>query len=168
MIHDEHPFRPTDLGDPARRLPERIAAGVTVVTSGGPAERSGSTVASILVVEGAPARLVLSLAEGSDVLEVIRQKQQVRGACARRRRTGRCPTGSPSSLRARVGCSPGSSSRTATGVPSLLLPERGQGDLGEGERVGYQQLVVATLDEVALDDLDRPLIWFRGRYLGAP
>ena len=168
MIHDEHPFRPTDLGDPARRLRGRIAAGVTVVTSGGPAERSGSTVASILVVEGAPARLVLSLAEGSDVLEVIRQTNRFVVhvlAAADRALSDRFAlvAPSPGGLFAGVAVEDGD-----WGPEFAVAGTRGRATLERVERVGYQQLVVATLDEVALGDLDRPLIWFRGRYLGAP
>jgi 3-hydroxy-9,10-secoandrosta-1,3,5(10)-triene-9,17-dione monooxygenase reductase component len=168
MIHHEHPFRPTEGGDPVRRLRGRIAAGVTVVTSGGADERSGSTVASILVVEGAPARLVLSLAEGSDVLEVIRQTKRfvVHVLAAEDRAL--------SDRFALVSPSPGG---LFTGVayddgewgPELAVAgTRGRATVERVERVGYQQLVVATLDEVVLADLERPLIWFRGRYMRLP
>jgi hypothetical protein len=168
MIHHEHPFRPTEGGDPARRFRGRIAAGVTVVTSGGADDRSGSTVASILVVEGAPARLVLSLAEGSDVLEVIRRTNRFVVhvlAVEDRALSDRFALVSPSpgGLFAAVAFDDGEWG------PELAVPgTRGRGTLERIERVGYQQLVVATLDEVFLADLERPLIWFRGRYMSLP
>jgi flavin reductase (DIM6/NTAB) family NADH-FMN oxidoreductase RutF len=139
-----------------------------VVTSGGAEERSGSTVASILVVEGAPARLVLSLAEGSDVLEVIkRTKKFVVHVLSVEERA-------LSDRFALVAPSPGG---LFTGLaiedgewgPELAVAgTMGRATLERVERVGYQQLVVATLDQVVIDVLERPLIWFRGRYLGVP
>ena len=141
---------------------------MTVVTAGAPEERSGSTVASILVVEGAPARLVLSLAEGSDVLEVIR-------------RTARfvvhvlsADDGALSDRFALVAPSPGGLFSDVAFDDGEWGPEltsagtRARASLERIERVGYQQLVVATLDEVVLADLERPLIWFRGRYQRVP
>ncbi len=54
-IHDEHPFAtPEDERDPVRRFRGRLAAPVTIITSGSAAERTGLTVSSLIVAEGDP------------------------------------------------------------------------------------------------------------------
>ncbi|MGZ8756004.1 MAG: flavin reductase, partial [Acidimicrobiia bacterium] len=57
-IHEEHPFAaPPDLRDPARQLRGRLTSGITVLTSGGPDQRTGLTVSSLLIAEGEPSRV---------------------------------------------------------------------------------------------------------------
>jgi flavin reductase (DIM6/NTAB) family NADH-FMN oxidoreductase RutF len=141
---------------------------VAVVTSGEQTERSGSTVASILVVEGEPARLVLSLAEGSDVLEVINSTGRfvVHVLAAEDRALSdrfALVAPSPGGLFAGLAFEDGK-----WGPELAVAGNRGRATLERVERVGYQQLVVATLDEVVLANLERPLIWFRGRYMAVP
>ncbi|HUF15041.1 MAG TPA: flavin reductase, partial [Acidimicrobiia bacterium] len=54
-IHNEHPFTPgPEERDPVRRLRGRLAAPVTIVTSGAGDHRAGLTVSSLFVVEGNP------------------------------------------------------------------------------------------------------------------
>jgi flavin reductase (DIM6/NTAB) family NADH-FMN oxidoreductase RutF len=57
-IHDEHPFRtPEDLRDPVRQFRGRLAAPVTIVTSGAAGSRTGLTVSSLVVAEGEPSHV---------------------------------------------------------------------------------------------------------------
>lgn len=54
-IHFEHPFAtPLEERDPTRRFRGRLAAPVTVWTSGAVSGRGGLTVSSLLVAEGDP------------------------------------------------------------------------------------------------------------------
>jgi flavin reductase (DIM6/NTAB) family NADH-FMN oxidoreductase RutF len=57
-IHDEHPFRtPPDLRDPVRQFRGRLAAPVTIITSGTSSRPTGLTVSSLLVAEGQPSHV---------------------------------------------------------------------------------------------------------------
>lgn len=69
-IHPEHPFvPPEDERDPLRRLRGRMAAPVTVWTSGAGADRHGLTISSVLVAEGEPGRLLGLVDEDSSFWE---------------------------------------------------------------------------------------------------
>jgi flavin reductase (DIM6/NTAB) family NADH-FMN oxidoreductase RutF len=69
-IHSDHPFAtPAGERDPARRLRGRLAAPVTVWTSGAGRERAGLTVSSTVVAEGEPPLLYGLLGPDSDLWE---------------------------------------------------------------------------------------------------
>jgi flavin reductase (DIM6/NTAB) family NADH-FMN oxidoreductase RutF len=71
-IHDEHPFRtPADLRDPVRQFRGRLAAPVTIVTSGTAENRTGLTVSSLLVAEGEPAHIHFLAGTTTDIWYTI-------------------------------------------------------------------------------------------------
>lgn len=69
VIHNENPFSPTE-DDPTRRLRGRLAAGVTIITSGDSENRTGLTIASLVVVEGRPGRVLAIVGPNSDLYDV--------------------------------------------------------------------------------------------------
>ncbi len=67
-IHTDHPFCPAeDDLDPMRRLRGRMPAPVTVWSTGTGRGREGLTVSSVLVADGAPARVLGLVDEESDL-----------------------------------------------------------------------------------------------------
>ena len=73
-IHEEHPFKtPLDQRDPVRRFRGRLAAPVTVITSGTPQRRTGLTVSSVLVAEGEPSYLHFLCGTSTDLWDAIRE-----------------------------------------------------------------------------------------------
>lgn len=69
-IHTTHPFADAEP-DPVRRLRGRLAASVTLLTSGAGAERSGLTVSSLLVANGEPARVLALVDPDSDLADAV-------------------------------------------------------------------------------------------------
>lgn len=71
-IHDDHPFAtPPELRDPVRRFRGRLAAPVTVITSGEGGRRTGLTVSSLLVAEGEPPSLHFLCGTATDLWDAI-------------------------------------------------------------------------------------------------
>ena len=71
-IHEEHPFAtPVEDRDPVRRFRGRLAAPLTVVTSGGPRARTGLTVSSLVVAEGDPPHVFFLLGPATDLFDAI-------------------------------------------------------------------------------------------------
>ncbi|MEA2461834.1 MAG: hypothetical protein QOH90_2011 [Actinomycetota bacterium] len=71
-IHDEDPFAtPAEKRSPDRRFRGRLAAPVTIWTSGGSEGRTGLTVSSLLLAEGAPARILGLLNDTTDIWDAI-------------------------------------------------------------------------------------------------
>jgi len=71
-IHDEHPFAtPMELRDPVRRFRGRLAAPVTVITSGPAEHRAGLTVSSLLVAEGEPSYVHFLCGTTTDLWDAI-------------------------------------------------------------------------------------------------
>ena len=67
-VHEDHPFEtPADQRDPARRFRGRMAAPVTIVTSGSGDHRTGLTVSSLMVAEGDPSRIYFLLGSTTDL-----------------------------------------------------------------------------------------------------
>lgn len=70
-IHSEHPFAtPEAERSPLRRLRGRLPAAVTVWTAAHEGRRAGLTIASTLVVDGEPGRLVGVVDPDADLWEV--------------------------------------------------------------------------------------------------
>jgi 3-hydroxy-9,10-secoandrosta-1,3,5(10)-triene-9,17-dione monooxygenase reductase component len=167
VIHDEHPFvDPEDLRDPVRRFRGRLAAPVTVVTSGNPEGRTGLTVSSIMVAEGEPSHIYVLCSVATDlwaaILETGAFVVHILGREARHlsdRFAGLMP--SPGGLFA--GLDP-EDTRHGPVIPSL--PTRARCTLGGYEEVGTYVLIEGIVDEIELHDLTEPLQYFRGRYLG--
>lgn len=67
-VHEDHPFKtPQDQRDPARRFRGRMAAPVTIITSGSGDHRTGLTVSSLVVAEGDPSRVYFLLGSTTDL-----------------------------------------------------------------------------------------------------
>lgn len=68
-IHSGHPFPTED--DPVRRLRGRLGGAVALVTCGSGGDRAGLTVSSLMVANGAPARLLLLVDPDSELGESL-------------------------------------------------------------------------------------------------
>jgi len=165
MIHDEHPFAtsPSDR-DPIRRFRGRLAAPVSIVTSGDRSNRAGLTVSSLFVVEGLPARIMFLVGPSSDLWDVVAG-------------TGRlvvhvCRAGHRAIADVFAGLRPnpggvfaGVEVEVSEWGPLLVdLPDRALCTLEEMSEVGYSGVVTATVDKVETSDLTDPLLYFRGGY----
>jgi flavin reductase (DIM6/NTAB) family NADH-FMN oxidoreductase RutF len=165
QIHDEHPFAtPPDLRDPARQLRGRVASGVTLLTSGGPDARTGLTVSSLLVAEGEPSRLVALVGEASDLWFAIEQSGSfvlhVLGVGDRQisdRFAGIRP--SPGGLFVGLDVEDG-----PWGPTIRTLGTRAHCRLERSVETGFHQLVTGLIDQIDLEVLDEPLVYYRGRY----
>lgn len=162
----EDPFAtPPEWRDPARRLRGRLAAPVTVWTAGEGDRRAGLTVSSLVVAEGDPAEVLGLVSPASELWDAISTSGafvvHVLGEGDRHladRFSGARPgLGGPfGSLE--VHQSPYGP------VISTTLQCRAFCRLLGASPVGYQHLVRGAMSEVAVAQVTRPLIWFRGRY----
>lgn len=167
-IHSEHPFAtPEGSRDPARQLRGRLVAPVTVWTSG----TAGLTVSSMVVAAGEPASVCALLDPDSDLAEALGDDgQAVVNVLRWRHRT-------VAEVFAGLHPSPGGVFRTgewtdgpvgpvlvdAAAVAMVTVVDR--------RRVGWSDLVTATIDEVsASPDTGDLLAHVRGRYrsVGSP
>ena len=166
MIHDEHPFTdPEDLRDPVRRFRGRLAAPVTVITAGGPADRTGLTVSSLVVAEGEPSRIFFLCGTLTDLWSAIGEHGgfvvhilEDRHRELSDRFAGTRP--SPGGLFA--GLDP-EDTRRGPVIPSIET--RAFCSLTGHTETGIYALVDGVVDRVDLSDIGRPLQYFRGRYL---
>jgi len=166
-IHDTHPFAtPDERRDPVRRLRGRLTAPVTLWTAGTGAARAGLTVASTLVADGEPGRLLGLVDEESDLFEALRAggRFAVQLLDARHRQ-----------LADRFGgVLPAPGGPFATGAwrdtpYGPVLDEVGTwaGCRVDADReIGWSRLVEATIDEIHLGGDAPPLLYHRGRYRG--
>jgi len=164
-IHDEHPFAtPPEQRDPVRQLRGRLAVPVTILTTGTPELRTGLTVSSLVVAEGEPALIYCLLGPTTDFLDVVTQTGRfVVHVCATEHREA-------ADVFAGLRPSPGGlfagRSFTDTSFGPLLA---GFGTVALCSLVGvreesFSSLMSAHIDEVLLDDLADPLVYFRGGY----
>ena len=164
-IHYEDPFvTPPERREPWRRLRGRLAAPVTIWTSGGPEAPAGLTISSLLIADGKPpvvlglmndtTDLYASIKEtGTYVVHVTSQDQRVLAD----RFAGLRP--SPG------GIFSGLEVEASEWGPALAeFPNRASCRLVEEHAAGYQRLVTGALERIELDDLSAPLVYFRGRY----
>lgn len=164
-IHDEHPFLlPPSQRDPARRLRGRLTSGVTVVTAFGGDKPAGLTVASVLVAEGEPARLLMLVSDTTDFWYALEETGRfVLHVCDASHRTmadrfaGVVPA--PGGPFTGVGWGRSDWGPVISGIANVAFAS-----VDDVHEVGWQQLVVADLDRVSIDDLGEPLVWFRGAY----
>jgi flavin reductase (DIM6/NTAB) family NADH-FMN oxidoreductase RutF len=165
MIHSEHPFRPApDDRDPARRFRGRLAAGVTIVTSGSESERTGLTISSLLVVEGDPALALLVVGPTTDLWDRAAETRRfiihicryddIRLADVF---AGLAP--SPGGLFTNVATEP-----TEWGPVLTDLPDRAYCSFQSTEEVGWSGLMVGRIDRVEVSDLTNPMVHFRSAY----
>ena len=165
MIHSEHPFRP-DPGDrdEARRYRGRLAAGVTIVTSGTEPERTGLTVSSLLVIQGEPglAHIVVgpttdlwssAAATGRFVIHICRYEDRNLADVF----AGLWP--SPGGLFAKV-----DTTQSEWGPVLTDLPDRAYCSFESADEVGWSGLIVGRIDKVEVSDLKDPMVHFRSSY----
>lgn len=164
-IHTGHPFLPEpEDRDQARRFRGRLAAPVTIVTSGDGERRTGLTVSSLFVVEGEPPMVELVIGPNSDLWDVLE-------------RTGRfvihvCSATDAGKAEVFAGLRPnpgglfvGSDTTQSEWGPVLkALPDRAYCTVDRIEEAGYSGRVTGSIDEIEISELERPLLYFRGRY----
>jgi 3-hydroxy-9,10-secoandrosta-1,3,5(10)-triene-9,17-dione monooxygenase reductase component len=163
-IHSTDPFA-TPEGDrsPVRRLRGRLPVPVTLWTAPGPA---GLTVSSLVLADGDPGRVLGLLDEESDLWEAARAAGRfvvsVLGPAHREladRFAGLMPA-------------PGGLFRGYewTETPYGPVPAGSGGWAGcrldAARPYGWSLLVEATVERVETEELDDPLLYFRGRYRG--
>lgn len=166
-IHFEHPFvTPLDERNPPRRFRGRLATPVTVWTAGAVTGRGGLTISSLLVAEGDPA-LILGLM--TDVSELWVAIQDSAAFVVHVLDSTRWGLADRFALRSPVpgGLFAGLEVSESTWGPLLTdVPTRAYCRLESSVPVGYAQLVTGRIERLDLDeDLDNPLMYFRGRYL---
>ncbi|HEX9855495.1 MAG TPA: flavin reductase family protein [Acidimicrobiia bacterium] len=164
-IHDENPFKaPGDERDPVRRFRGRLAAPVTIVTAGDADERTGLTVSSLVVAEGAPSLVYVLVGPTTDLWLAIQE-------------FGRfivhvCRVGDEvvSDVFAGLRPSPGGMfagldvDQTDHGPLLTSLATRAYCTLRRGVEESYSVLVSGEIDRVDLVDSTDPLLYYRGRY----
>ncbi len=164
-IHDEHPFRtPRELRDPVRQLRGRLAAPVTILTAGTQSARTGLTVSSLVVAEGDPALVYCLLGSPTDLLDVVEETGRfVVHVCGRHHRevadvfAGLRP--SPGGLFAGRTVTETAHGPVLEGFGSYALCS-----LDSVREESFSVLVAAQIDDIVLDELTEPLLYFRGAY----
>jgi flavin reductase (DIM6/NTAB) family NADH-FMN oxidoreductase RutF len=165
QIHDEHPFTaPPDQRDPVRQLRGRLAVPVTILTAGDEKSRTGLTVSSLVVAEGDPALVYCLVGPTTDLLDDVEETERfVVHVCDQAQREA-------SDVFAGLRPSPGGlfAGRAFTDSPYGPVLD-GFGSyamctLVEAREESFTVLVAGRIDEVVLDDLGDPLVYFRGAY----
>lgn len=162
-IHTGHPFAEA-APDPARRFRARALGGVTLWTAGSDDERAGLTVTSLMVALGQEASVLALLDPDSDLVEVLRETGrgvvQVLSWADRQLAEAFAGT-SPA---------PGGPFRQAEFVATGHGPRLVSADtwvevrLVDEREVGWSVEVRAAIEQVAIGDLDDPLLHRRGRF----
>ena len=165
-IHRDHPFdTPVELREPARRLRGRFAAPVTVWTAGGRGRPlAGLTVSSTVVSVGEPSLLLGLIGETTDLLDAVHDTGAFvvhvldeSDAALADRFAGLRP--SPGGMFVGLDLE-----ETAHGPALSAVRERASCRIVDVIPSGFQQLVRGEIESVELDELDSPLVYFRGRY----
>jgi 3-hydroxy-9,10-secoandrosta-1,3,5(10)-triene-9,17-dione monooxygenase reductase component len=165
MIHGDNPFTESpDQRDPVRRFRGRLSAPVTIVTSGRGDDRTGLTVASLMVIEGDPGLIQMVVGPTSDLWDYLEASSRfVVHVCHRGDRelaevfAGLRPN--PGGIFAGLDVS-----RSDHGPVIDRLPNRAYCGFIEKEEVGYSGLVTGAIDWVEAADITDPLVYFRGSY----
>jgi flavin reductase (DIM6/NTAB) family NADH-FMN oxidoreductase RutF len=167
-IHSDHPFLPPDdERDPVRRFRGRLGGAVSLWTTGAGPDRSGLTVASLMVAAGEPGHVLALVDPESDFAEAVQETRvavvqlltwdhrQLADVFA-----GQFPA-------------PGGAFRLAewdqtTWGPKLRDVSAWAGVRlidGAGTAVGWSTLIDAVIEQVDIGDEATPLVHRRGRYL---
>ena len=164
-VHDEHPFEtPSDHRDPARRFRGRLAAPVTVVTSGEGDHRTGLTVSSLVVAEGDPSRIYFLLGSTTDlfygleetgkfVVHVLESADQVIADVFAGLRPS--PGGRFAGLEVE---------QSKWGPVLTDVKTRAYCTFEGGDEETFFIVAEGRIDKLELSDIEDPLVYFRGRY----
>jgi flavin reductase (DIM6/NTAB) family NADH-FMN oxidoreductase RutF len=163
-IHTEHPFAtPEPERDPVRRVRGRMAAPVTIWTTGEGRGRSGLTISSVVVAEGEPARVLGLVDEDSDYWDSAPATTVVNLLAPQHRYLAEVFAGAAPA--------PGGAFTQGDWEDSAWGPVlRGSaGWLGvrlepEPRSAGWRLLVEGVVEHAEVGDED-PLVHLRGRYL---
>lgn len=162
-IHDTHPFADPDP-DPARRLRGRLGGAVSLWTAGEAPSRAGLTVASLMVANGEPARVLALLDPDADLTDLLVDtgRAVVHLLSWRHRDLAEAFAG--------LAPAPGGLFRAATFEPSPYGPVLDDATtyasvtLESTVEVGWSVLVTCVLDDIVIGDDDAQLRYHRGRY----
>ena len=161
----DNPFLPPrEERDQDRRFRGRLAGPVTIVTSGSGRTRTGLTVSSLFVVEGAPGQIHLVIGPQSDLWDVIADSRRCVIHIARDSKQG------VADIFAGLRPSPGGvfatmeTTESEWGPVLVDLGDRAYCRLLGMEERGWSGVVSLAIDEVEVTDLSDPLIHFRGGY----
>ena len=160
-----NPFAdPPSARTPARRLRGRLAAPVTIVTSGPPEAPAGLTVSSLVVAEGEPSLMYLLVGATTDLFYALGESSRcVVHVCETAHR-------GPADVFAGLRPSPGGTFAAVEyeasdyGPVLAAIPNRAYCSVRSMVEESYSVMVKATIDAVAGAALDDPLVHFRGRY----
>ncbi len=162
-IHTDHPFAtPDGERDPLRRVRGRMAAPVTVWTTGTGQGRHGLTISSVVVAEGEPAHVLGLVDEDSDFWTSAPQTVVVNVLGAPHRYladvfAGAAPSPGGMFMQGEWDDSAwGPVLHDAAGWIGLRL-------VPEPREIGWRLLVDGVVEHAAVGDVD-PLIHLRGRY----
>ena len=164
-VHDDHPFEtPPDQRDPARRFRGRLAAPVTVVTSGSGDHRTGLTVSSLVVAEGDPSRIYFLLGSTTDLFYGLEE-------------TGKfvvhvLEEGNEAIADVFAGLRPSPGGRfaglnveqTPWGPVLTDIPTRAYCTFEGGDEETFFIVAEGAIDKLEMSDVEDPLVYFRGRY----
>lgn len=165
MIHGDNPFvESPDQRDPVRRFRGRLAAPVTIVTSGSSGDRTGLTVSSLMVIEGEPGRLQMVLGPTSDLWDIVAKSERfVVHICHEKDRhlaevfAGLRPN--PGGVFA------GTETRESDYGPVIEhLANRAYCRYVDREELGYSGVITGEVDEIEAETITDPLIYFRAGY----
>lgn len=164
-IHYENPFvTPVELREPARRLRGRMAAPVTIWTSGAGGARTGLTISSAVIAEGRPSLVLGLMNDTSDLFEAIQENGRFVVHVLEESHkvladvfAGLRP--SPGGMFSSLDTHESEWGPVLSDVPNRAFC-RHTGSI----EAGYQRLVQGAAERIELDDLERPLVYFRGRY----
>ena len=163
-IHDTHPFADPSP-DPVRRFRGRLGGAVALVTTGSSTDRAGLTVSSLLVANGAPARVLMLLDPDSDLAERLEESQRavVQLLSWQHRDLAEAFAGTAPA--------PGGPWRLETFVDTEWGPRLGSVSTWAGVRVesavevGWSLLLTCVVEQVEVGADDEPLVHRRGRYV---
>lgn len=163
MIHEENPFSPAE-DNPARRFRGRLAAAVTIITAGDEDTRTGLTVSSLMVVEGAPAQVYAVITPNSDLYDVATTSGKFVVHV--------CDSGDAglADVFAGIRPSPGGMfaqseiEQTRWGPAFVGLRDRLYCSTTAVQEAGWSGILIGSVDDAELSNLTHPLIYFRGAY----
>ena len=161
----ENPFAdPPEARDPVRRLRGRLAAPVTIVTSGRADAAAGLTVSSLVVAEGEPGLVYMLVGSTTDLyLQIEASRRFVIHVCSAEDRE-------LADVFAGFRPNPGgvfAGSAVSDSEHGLVLDDLGTRaycTLSGAREESYSVLVSGVIDRVEAGDSDDPLAYFRGRY----